>query len=86
MNHIRLVDSDWLLTELLKETQLCAQDKGSHRYGEMLENLNDFPGSGEVVGLMRQNPQEATGEEVAAAERDKTQNEFKQRGEIHGQA
>lgn len=29
LNYIRLVDSDWLLMELLKEMLLCAQDKGN---------------------------------------------------------
>lgn len=49
--------------------QLCAQDKGSHRYGMILENMNDFSGNGEVAEVMKQNPQEAAGGDVAAAKR-----------------
>lgn len=35
----------------------------------ILENMNDFSGNGEVAEVMKQNPQEAAGGDVAAAKR-----------------
>lgn len=49
MNHIRLVDNEWLIMQLLKEMQLCAEDKGRHRYGVILENMSYFSDSREAV-------------------------------------